>query len=841
MHLGTFEFWAKGQPGVGSVSSRRHYAAPTANAEANHSSSCLEPRQKLKQQMPHVSKELWAATSSTVLSALSQRVCRECSRKFDVEPIARRRFQQETAPKHVVPKSFDCKARTNTTDPADEVDAKISTAFYDILLKTNNVARNSQSTDKASTSQTAYEAQMHRLDRSSSAATASTSFSSTPGRQLADALFSSDALTRARALEIVRQVVKQVTSDPRQRAQLPQLRHLQRLTRRFRCFTRSTPTGKCGQTFCGAATMATTTNLETELDLDDDLDSAALDSICEVAAIRMRCSIAYIVALNARNSHAQRIVGSSGAPRPWTEEVTVCPLPLVANDKPFVIKAPHVTHSYVICVLCATSRALLRRFPHQIARRRRRRLSVHGGRQSPREDLAGGPQGHARAVQARIRPVRGGGAQRLCVCVFLRVLRARRCARRHHRRQQCSSSASQAERNVVQQWDGLGGLRDDGGGLGVAILMHRDAPSSDVECGSSGDSWWTSPKLEQRGHYTLLKELGRGGFECCCSIDILRYLGAHRNIVSLHDVLYLKDETIMLTDLVEGGELFDYIVDMGSVSEQDAAHLLHDVCRALDYVHSRGVCFAAGILIVSLSILLQAYITLTGVHPFDPRGDKSDAEIVKEIANGKYDVENKWYKSLTAEAKDFLTRLLDSDPAKRLTAKQALQHSWLSGITTSAEPLDSGYTQRLQSYQRLQQLRANILAVVMGVQHAKLGKTSGANEKRLTSHRTATVNMDMFKETFSLFDKDESGCIDRDELKSMLLALGQQLSSSEIDEIMRQADTDGDGKISFTEFVSMMNERLFRRAQSTKHKRRCAARMNCSDVDNKYPAQLKLT
>lgn len=32
--------------------------------------------------------------------------------------------------------------------------------------------------------------------------------------------------------------------------------------------------------------------------------------------------------------------------------------------------------------------------------------------------------------------------------------------------------------------------------------------------------------------------------------------------MSLHDVLYLKDETIMLTDLVEGGELFDYIVDM---------------------------------------------------------------------------------------------------------------------------------------------------------------------------------------------------------------------------------------------------------------------------------------
>ncbi|EGZ15759.1 hypothetical protein PHYSODRAFT_315936 [Phytophthora sojae] len=389
--------------------------------------------------------------------------------------------------------------------------------------------------------------------------------------------------------------------------------------------------------------------------------------------------------------------------------------------------------------------------------------------------------------------------------------------------------------------------------LGIAALMYRDTHSSDVECGSSGESWWTSPKVEQRGHYALLKELGRGGFSVVrlaidiqteqklaakifdpksssletiqAEIDILKHLGTHRNIVSLHDVLYLKDETIMLTDLVEGGELFDYIVDMGSVSEKDAARLLHDVCRGLDYVHSRGVCaYWAPEIITShpqdfgvdmWAFGVLAYITLTGVHPFDPRGDKSDAEIVKEIAKGAYDVENKWFRSLSADAKDFLTRLLDSDPSKRLTAKQALQHPWLSGITSPEDPLDSGHTQRLQSYQRLQQLRANILAVIMGVQHAKLGDSPDANEKRLVSHRTSTVNMDMFKETFALFDKDESGCIDRDELRGMLLALGQQLSGSEIDSIMRQADTDGDGKISFTEFVCMMNQRLFRRGDLT--------------------------
>lgn len=48
----------------------------------------------------------------------------------------------------------------------------------------------------------------------------------------------------------------------------------------------------------------------------------------------------------------------------------------------------------------------------------------------------------------------------------------------------------------------------------------------------------------------------------CLQISTLRHLGKHRNIVSLHDVLYSPNETIMFTDLVQGGELFDYIVDM---------------------------------------------------------------------------------------------------------------------------------------------------------------------------------------------------------------------------------------------------------------------------------------
>ncbi|GMF10126.1 unnamed protein product [Phytophthora lilii] len=702
-------FWGKDHTGA----SARHYVSGVANVEAKYVVNLLAaattsfeqvvrrrrlgyqpfrqvPTTRDAEQDPRCSmclKSFGLLRPQRFCQLCAHRVCRECSRKFDIESVARRVrrnricfacvanvdasvFQQENP---LLGASFARVSSAATTgirsscdgrnDDDSAASTKISTAFYDILLRSNDSGSNTQPTDAEEEwmpwpKQSTYEAQMHRLDRSSSAATASASFSSTPGRQLADALFSGDPLARARALEIVRQVVRQVTSDsaptsscstasssstvkpsiPVFHPQFPDRKmvdkylearlHLSSISVSGDVANRTTPRERSsslygsqqvmqrprrstnGQGFSSSTRPSmvprpwtTTANLETELDLDDDLNSAALDSICEVAALRMRCAIAYIVALNSSHSlHPQRVVGSSGAPHPWTEEVMVCPFPLVANGKPFVIKDPT---------------------------------------RDPR----------------------------------LRHLQL---------------------------------VRD----IGVRFFAGFPIKSPDGSV-----------------------------VACLCTVD-----ANAREKISMEDLRAMHALSKLASDMFE-----------------------------------------------------------EEVNP-----------------------------SLSAEAKDFLTRLLDSDPSKRLTAKQALQHSWLSGVATSEEPLDSGHIQRLQSYQRLQQLRANILAVVMGVQHAKLGKTSG--EKHLVSHRTSTVNMDMFRETFALFDKDESGCIDRDELRSMLLALGQQLSrfafdenrdgfisSSELEHILHvignknvsreeickiiaAADKNEDGKIDYNEFCALMQQ-----------------------------------
>ena len=56
-----------------------------------------------------------------------------------------------------------------------------------------------------------------------------------------------------------------------------------------------------------------------------------------------------------------------------------------------------------------------------------------------------------------------------------------------------------------------------------------------------------------------------------------------------------------------------------------------------------------------------------------------------------------------------------------------------------------------------------------------------------------------------MFDKDGSGIISADEIKEVLQFGGSNsLSSTAIDQIIKQVDENGDGEISFEEFVAMM-------------------------------------
>ena len=68
-------------------------------------------------------------------------------------------------------------------------------------------------------------------------------------------------------------------------------------------------------------------------------------------------------------------------------------------------------------------------------------------------------------------------------------------------------------------------------------------------------------------------------------------------------------------------------------------------------------------------------------------------------------------------------------------------------------------------------------------------------------------DLQTFTEAFKILDSDGSGEIDKEELKEMLRAfsrMGEDIPDSEIDAMIREADTDGDGQISYKEFCRVM-------------------------------------
>ncbi|XP_069138753.1 calcium/calmodulin-dependent protein kinase type IV-like [Argopecten irradians] len=81
-----------------------------------------------------------------------------------------------------------------------------------------------------------------------------------------------------------------------------------------------------------------------------------------------------------------------------------------------------------------------------------------------------------------------------------------------------------------------------------------------------------------------------------------------------------------------------------------------------------------------------AYILLCGYEPFDgPNQDVS--EVYKKILKVDYKFDPKVWSKISENAKDFIARLLQKDPRKRLSVDAALRHPWVTGIAAKGDNL----------------------------------------------------------------------------------------------------------------------------------------------------------
>lgn len=62
-----------------------------------------------------------------------------------------------------------------------------------------------------------------------------------------------------------------------------------------------------------------------------------------------------------------------------------------------------------------------------------------------------------------------------------------------------------------------------------------------------------------------------------------------------------------------------------------------------------------------------------------------------------------------------------------------------------------------------------------------------------------------FREAFKVFDSDGNGFINAAELRQVMMNLGEKLTEEEVEMMIKEADTNGDGLVNYEEFITMMN------------------------------------
>ncbi|XP_072988536.1 calcium-dependent protein kinase 12 [Typha latifolia] len=321
-------------------------------------------------------------------------------------------------------------------------------------------------------------------------------------------------------------------------------------------------------------------------------------------------------------------------------------------------------------------------------------------------------------------------------------------------------------------------------------------------------------------------------------VTILQHLSGQPNIVEFKGAYEDQESVHLVMELCSGGELFDRIIAKGSYSERKAAAICRDIVTVVSVCHFMGVMHRdlkpENFLLVSkdedaqlkatdfgLSVFIEEgkvykdvvgsayyvapevlqrnygkeidvwsagvilYILLCGVPPFWAETEK---EIFEEILKGDIDFKSAPWPSISHGAKDLIRKMLTQDPKKRITADEALQHSWLRvDGEASDKPIDSAVFVRMKQFRVANKLKKLALKVIAE-------DLTGEDIKGL-------------KQIFKNMDTDSSGTITSEELKSGLARLGSNLSEDEIKDLMEAADVDKSGSIDYVEFVTAMMNR----------------------------------
>ncbi|KMZ71584.1 Calcium-dependent protein kinase-like protein [Zostera marina] len=232
-------------------------------------------------------------------------------------------------------------------------------------------------------------------------------------------------------------------------------------------------------------------------------------------------------------------------------------------------------------------------------------------------------------------------------------------------------------------------------------------------------------------------------------VKIMSSITRHKNLVQFYDAYEDSENVYIVMELCKGGELLDRLLSRGGkYKEDDAKSIIIQILSVVSFYHLQGIVHrdlkpenflftskdekslikvidfglsdfvkpdeklndivgsayyvapevlhrSYGIEADIWSIGVITYILVSGSRPF---WAQTESGIFKAVLRANPSFEDSPWPSLSPEVKDFISRLLNKDCRKRMTAAQALHHPWIRDYEQVKIPLDMLIYKHVKSY-----------------------------------------------------------------------------------------------------------------------------------------------
>jgi len=309
----------------------------------------------------------------------------------------------------------------------------------------------------------------------------------------------------------------------------------------------------------------------------------------------------------------------------------------------------------------------------------------------------------------------------------------------------------------------------------------------------------------------------------------------HPHIARLLDVYQSRDQLSLVMECCNGGELFERIAERGRFSESEAADAAWQMLLAIKYIHSHhvvhrdvklenflfeardvnriklidfGFAKVAGSLNTKMhvkcgtlaycapevlaavydakcdlwSLGVSVFITLFGYMPFRGTEEQQKADIMA----GKVAVRPKDWKETSTNAQSFVARLLIVDPAKRMSAKEALRHPWIA-------------ERDMLEKRRRPSLNEDTLEAFLAFGESPPFRRASSMMMAMTLSKEQRTPLDQI---FMDLDPNRTGTISLMDFKEALK--DHDVSEEVIEDVFAHLDITDAGKISYTAFLAAM-------------------------------------